>query len=173
MFEGCSSHSELSASLQLLTVKAEHNLCQQAYNKIVNFCRETWPPDNRMPPNYYRTKKMVERLGLNYEKIDCCVNGCMLFYNHDINEKICRFCKEERYTLKKSGRNKVKEVSRKRMWYFPIAPRLQRLYASSATTSNMRWDAENVPKKGVLIHPSDGEAWKHFDRTYPSYIVQF
>jgi len=68
LFEGCSSHSELSASLELLTIKAEHNLCQEAYNKIVKFCRRTWPPDNCMPPNYYRTKKMVERLGLNYEK---------------------------------------------------------------------------------------------------------
>jgi hypothetical protein len=36
LFEGCSSHSEFSALLELLTIKAEHNLCQEAYNKIVN-----------------------------------------------------------------------------------------------------------------------------------------
>ncbi|XP_045833662.1 uncharacterized protein LOC123924740 [Trifolium pratense] len=172
LFEGCTSHSELSASLQLLTIKAEHNISQEAFNKIVDFCKEALPSDNCMPPNYYRQKKMVERLSLNYEKIDCCVNGCMLFYNHDINEKSCRFCKEERYTLKKTSCNKVKEVARKRMWYLPLAPRLQRLNASPATSSNMRWHAENVPEDGVLIHPSDGEAWKHFDRTYPNFAAE-
>jgi hypothetical protein len=74
--------------------------------------------------------------------------------------------------LEENGRNRVKEVSRKRMWYLPIASRLQRLYASPGTTSNMRWHAENVQEEGVLIHPSDAEAWKHFDRTYPSFAEE-
>ena len=115
LFEGCTSHSELSASLQLLTIKAEHNLSQEAFNKIVQFCKETWPPDNRMPQNYYRTKKMVEKLGLSYEKIDCCVDGCMLFYNADIDAKKCKFCGEDRYILKRNSYGKVSEVSRNRM----------------------------------------------------------
>lgn len=172
LFEGCTTHSELSASLRLLTIKSEHNISQEAFNKIIQLCKETWPADNRMPPNYYRTKKMVKSLGLSYEKIDCCVKGCMLFYKADINEKVCRFCNEERYLLKKTSYNKVKEVSRKRMWYLPLAPRLQRLYASPATASNMRWHCENVREEGVLIHPSDGEAWKHFDRTYPNFAEE-
>nr|GFA78043.1 hypothetical protein [Tanacetum cinerariifolium] len=25
---------------------------------------------------------------------------------------------------------------------------------------------------GVLLHPSDGEAWKHFDRTHPSFVAK-
>lgn len=58
------------------------------------------------------------------------------------------------------------------MWYLPLASRLQILYVSPSTTSNMRWHAENVQEEGVLIHPSDGEAWKHFDRTYPNFVVE-
>lgn len=93
----------------------------------------------------------------------------MLFYNHDINEKVCRFCKEERYTFKKTSCNKVNEVSRKRMWYLPLSPRLQRLYTSPSTTNNMRRHSENVQEECVLIHPSDSETWKHFDRAHPNF----
>ncbi|XP_057417759.1 uncharacterized protein LOC130711967 [Lotus japonicus] len=142
LFEGCSSHSELSASLQLLTIKAEHNISQEAFNKIVQFCRETWPSDNRMPPNYYRTKKLVER------------------------------CGENRYILKKSSYGKVNEVARNRMWYLPLAPRLQRLYSSPATASHMRWHFDNVREEGVLVHPSDGEAWKDFDKTHKDFAKE-
>jgi hypothetical protein len=55
------------------------------------------------------------------------------------------------------------------MWYFPIIPRLQRLYSSTATATHMRWHHENRREDGVLCHPSHGEAWKHFNKTYPTF----
>ncbi|XP_060194944.1 uncharacterized protein LOC132624136 [Lycium barbarum] len=36
----------------------------------------------------------------------------------------------------------------------------------------MRWHSENRRTPGVLCHPSDGEAWKHFDRTYPDFASE-
>jgi len=48
------------------------------------------------------------------------------------------------------------------MFYLPIIPRLQRLFASMKTAGHMTWHHLNkIP--GVLRHPSDSEAWKHFD----------
>ena len=32
------------------------------------------------------------------------------------------------------------------------------------TASHMSWHRENRSSSGVLRHPSEGEAWKHFDR---------
>ena len=49
------------------------------------------------------------------------------------------------------------------MYYFPITPRLQRLYSSDVTTSHMRWHNEHEQTDGVMNHPSDAVAWKHFD----------
>jgi len=57
------------------------------------------------------------------------------------------------------------------MFYLPIIPRLQRLFASMETTSHMSWPRENRSSSGVLWHPSDGEAWKHFDRVHPDFVV--
>jgi hypothetical protein len=59
LYEGCTSHSELSALLQLLTIKAEHNISQEAFNKIVEFYREALPSDNCMPPNSIHSCKTV------------------------------------------------------------------------------------------------------------------
>jgi len=59
-----------------------------------------------------------------------------------------------------------KKIVVKKMWYFPIIPRLKRLYSSIPTTPHMRWHSENQRDPSILCHPSDGEAWKHFDRMH-------
>ena len=41
------------------------------------------PPNNPLPNNYYEAKKLVSKLGLESKKIDCFVNGCILFYDND------------------------------------------------------------------------------------------
>jgi len=35
----------------------------------------------------------------------------------------------------------------------------------------MRWHRESVKEPGCLSHPSDGEAWKHFDEKYPEFAM--
>ena len=37
----------------------------------------------------------------------------------------------------------------------------------------MRWHKEKRPnKEGVLMHPADGEAWKHFDEKFPIFAAE-
>ncbi|XP_019266462.1 PREDICTED: uncharacterized protein LOC109243903 [Nicotiana attenuata] len=65
-----------------------------------------------------------------------------------------------------------KKAAVKSMHYLPLIPRLKRLYASMSSAPHMRWHYENRRPPGVMCHPSDGEAWKHFDRTYPDYASE-
>ncbi|XP_058000739.1 uncharacterized protein LOC131178813 [Hevea brasiliensis] len=58
------------------------------------------------------------------------------------------------------------------MYYFPLTPRLQKLYASEATAAKMRWHAEHNIEDDVMCHLSDSEAWKHFNRTHPMFAVE-
>ncbi|WMV07895.1 hypothetical protein MTR67_001280 [Solanum verrucosum] len=58
------------------------------------------------------------------------------------------------------------------MHYLPLIPRLKRLYASNSSAPYMRWHRENRRPPGVMCHPSDGEAWKYFDRTYPDFAAE-
>lgn len=74
----------------------------------------------------------------------------------------------------KRSRGKRTEVPFKVLRYLPLTPRLQRLFMSNKTAKHMSWHKENHRPEGVLsvlTHPSDGEAWKHFDRVYPSFAA--
>ncbi|XP_060671815.1 uncharacterized protein LOC132803254 [Ziziphus jujuba] len=50
--------------------------------------------------------------------------------------------------------------------------RLQRSFTSRHTAIDMRWHKEKRPNtNGVLRHPADGEAWKHFDEQYSIFAM--
>lgn len=169
LYHGCESYSELSAAIQALSIKSDFNNSQNCFNKWVEFMGKALPNDNRMPKNYYRAKKSVEKLGLGCIKIHCCPNGCMIYYYpEDKNLRNCKICGENRYkSVTRNG--KIRDVPLKKMWYFPIIPRLQRLYSSMQTASQMRWHHDVTRDDGYLSHPADGEAWKHFDESYPEF----
>ena len=129
-----------------------------------------------LPKIYYDAKRLVSKLGLTAIRIDCCIQGCMLFYDNEYGKNDgalirCKFCDMPRYHDRNTRANTKELVPVKRMFYLPIIPRLQRLFASMETTSQMYWHHENRSSSGVLHHPSDGEAWKHFYRVQPDFVV--
>jgi len=95
----------------------------------------------------------------------------MLYYNDYESEMSCKFCGHLRFKPIKSGKEKFKQISYKKIWYLPLIPRLQRIYASTVTTASMRWHHESQRELGVLSHPSDGEIWKHFDQKYLNFFT--
>ena len=45
------------------------------------------------------------------------------------------------------------------------------MLALMKTASQMTWHYENRRSLGMLRHPSDGEAWKHFDRVLAEFVI--
>lgn len=169
LYEG-SSHSKLSMCVWLLSHKSNYLNPDDGMDDITKMLKAVTPFKDNLPMNYHAAKRLVMKLGLSVKKIDCCRNGCMLFYDNEfgINDgalEECKFCQSPRY-----GISKQKRVAVKSMFYLPIIPRLQRLFASMKTASQMTWHHSNgIP--GVMRHPSDGEAWKHFDRVHPDFAA--
>jgi len=60
------------------------------------------------------------------------------------------------YVIIKDQGKKIQIVV-KSMFYLPIIPRLQRMFASMQTTPHMTWHHKNQ-SQGKLRHPLDGEA---------------
>jgi hypothetical protein len=121
------------------------------------------PINDGLPRSYYEAKQLVSKLGLGVKRIDCCVNGCMLYYDNEfgINDGAlveCKFCQEPRYRAKRTSRASGKLVPRKAMFYLPIVSRLQRMFASIHTAKKMTWHYKNQNNTGELRHPVDGEA---------------
>lgn len=168
LWEGCDTHSELSMAVELLTIKSEGNMSQKGFDKLLKTMKKGMPKDNCLVPNFYYAKKLVSKLEMESKVIDCCINGCMLYYKDYEMAKECRFCHAPRYRVGKGG----KVLALKSMHYLPITPRLKRLYASENSARHMRWHYEHQQVEGVLEHPSDAEAWKHFDQKYPEFASE-
>jgi hypothetical protein len=88
-------------------------------------------------------RKVVHDLGLDYQKIDACVNDCVLFQKSDANLSKCPTCGESRCKVTNDEEASGKDSTKKRspckiLRYFPVIPRLQRLYMIESTSSLMQ-----------------------------------
>ncbi|XP_060178050.1 uncharacterized protein LOC132607983 [Lycium barbarum] len=167
LYDG-SPHSQLSIVVRLLCIKADWNVPQGAMDAVIGLIHELVDPNLEIPENYYKAKRLVSKLGLSSMRIDCCENGCMLFYKDDEGLESCKFCGRARFKRTRSR----KRVAVKAMHYLPFTPRLKRLHASNSSAPRMRWHNENRRSPGVMFHPSGGEVWKHFDTTYPDFAAE-
>ena len=106
-------------------------------------------------------------------KIHACPKDCMLFRGDRAMQETCHVCKSSRWKDgEKNGspaQPKRKKKPAKVLCYFPLIPRIQRLFATNKTSDDMQWHDEGRTKDGKLRHPADGEAWKDFDRRYPDF----
>ena len=173
LYDGCGNHSQLSVLTRMLSIKSDYNIPRACFDEIVKLMGEIVPsPSNKVPSSFYSAKKLASGLGLPYEKIHCCINGCKLYRGEYRDWDHCHFCEHPRWKPKFLSSRKKKDVPYAIMHYLPVTPRLQRLYASPATAEYMRWHKEHPQVLGELIHPSDAGAWKAFDNSHPSFSAE-
>ncbi|KAL6219803.1 hypothetical protein ACLB2K_007562 [Fragaria x ananassa] len=126
------------------------------------------PEGVQLPKSYYEAQKIMEDLGFTYMIIEACPNSCMLLKSDDISLNECSVCNASRWKegnggISNDGVEHVKPKAAKQTKYFPLKPRLQRLFMCSKTAKLMRWHAEERTDDEVFRHPADSFAWKDFD----------
>ncbi|XP_057773074.1 uncharacterized protein LOC130992454 [Salvia miltiorrhiza] len=170
LYAGCDTYSQLSWMTQFMSIKTESHMSERTYNQMSSMMKAALPEGNNCPEDFYSTKRNLRGLGLPVEKIDCCVNNCMLYWGETSELHTCMFCDQSRYkdSLRASGSRRKKQVPAKQMHYFPLTPRLQRLFASPATAEQMRWHATSTDD-GIMRHPADSPAWKHLNSVFPGF----
>ncbi|XVE92524.1 hypothetical protein REPUB_Repub01dG0104600 [Reevesia pubescens] len=171
LFDGCRKHSKLSFILDLFHKKCMNGWSNKSFQGLLNTLRETFPGGDKLPKSSYEVKKLIGELGLSYEKIHACPNNCMLFWKDNINDSMCSMCGASRWVDDGGDSNvglssktkKIKRKAKKVLRWFPLKPRLQRLFMCSKTASLMRWHFDKRIDDGDLRHPADARAWKEFD----------
>ncbi|XP_050222508.2 uncharacterized protein LOC126672598 [Mercurialis annua] len=171
IWPGNSRHSPLSASVEILDIKCRH---QGSISLIDDTCRllqELLPENNKMPKFFANIKKLVKGLGLPVEVIECCLHNCMIYWGEDEDLTHCKVCTFPRWkpVTKSNSAKRRANVPYKKMFYFPLTPRLQRLYASKATAKHMTWHAEHEMEDEKMCHPSDSPAWKRFSELHTDF----
>ncbi|XP_020249180.1 uncharacterized protein LOC109826563 [Asparagus officinalis] len=177
LYEG-SKCSKLSALVKLLHIKSLNRWSNKSFSMLLQFLNEELlPGESTLPNSYDEAKKLIRDLGLSYEKIDSCPFSCMLFWKNEEGLDTCQRCGASRWKLDKHGKEikrkaNGKKIPQKTLRYFPLKPRLQRLYMSSKTASDMRWHHERQVEDGVMRHPADSKAWKNFNELHESFAEE-
>ena len=176
LYEGARS-SKLSAVLNLLHIKTMGRWSNESFTMLLQYLKNELLPENvDIPNNFYEAKKCIRDLGLSYEKFDVCINDCMLFWKDDALLNECRICNTPRWKPaqynSESATDVGKRIPKKVFRYFPLTPRLQRLFMSSKTASHLTWHHDRVVNPGVISHPADGESWKAFDKEHNIFAAE-
>ncbi|KAK9268450.1 hypothetical protein L1049_000201 [Liquidambar formosana] len=136
LYPGCKKLTKLSFVVRLFQLKCLYGWSNKSVDGLLELFRLALPDDHVVPNSLYEAKKMIRDLGLDYEKIDACVNDCVLYRNAHATLEKCPICKEPRWMTSHEntdnesdettiGKKKKKKISRKILRYFPLAPRLQ------------------------------------------------
>jgi hypothetical protein len=135
LWDDCTNHSKLSVVAQVFTIKSDYRLSEAGYDRIVEWVRSILLKGNRLKENFYAAKSMMKLIGLRYQKISMCPNICMLYCLENVELTEYRTCEHSRYKPK-TGKGKTL-VAHKKLRYFPITHKLQRLFMLSKTTEHM------------------------------------
>ncbi|XP_021993424.1 uncharacterized protein LOC110890160 [Helianthus annuus] len=111
---------------------------------------------------------------LEVQRIHACPNDCMLYRNQFEKTHTCYICGEPRYKRKNDTGEYDDDVTKngpaaKVLWYFPIIPRLKRLFANPKESKLLRWHSDERKDDGKLRHVADSPQWRNFDYDYPDF----
>uniref|UniRef100_A0A0A9DH02 Uncharacterized protein n=1 Tax=Arundo donax TaxID=35708 RepID=A0A0A9DH02_ARUDO len=167
--------SQLDAITCLVAVKSQFSLSISCFDAFMSVFCTLLPNGHKLPSNLYEAKKLLSALNMPYEKIDVCPNNCMLFRKENADKNHCNKCGVSRYVEVDSGDGHKRQlpISRKILRYLPFLPRIQRLYMSKSSAKQMTWhEYGHRYNPNKMVHSSDAEAWKQFDRDFPEFAAE-
>ncbi|KAL8103976.1 hypothetical protein AgCh_028262 [Apium graveolens] len=176
LFPGCTNFSRLGFMIRLYYLKFVHRISDSAFEELLKLMKEVFS-EAHLPLSFNVAKNVIKDLGLHYEKIHACPNSCMLYWAENKDKDECHTCGVSRWVVqekKGSGVNNkpeklIHKVPTNVMRYFPLKPRLQRMFMCKEFSKIMTWHAVGRNKDGKLRHLADGEAWKMMDAKYPDF----
>ena len=111
-----------------------------AFGDLLDLLKEAFPYA-AIPTSFNEAKKTVRDLGLDYQKIHACPNDCMLFLDEHEEANDCHICGASRWKLNDTCADdnaNCFDILIKVLRYFPLIPRLQRLFMCEETATAMR-----------------------------------
>jgi len=114
--------------VKFYNLKVKNGWFDTSLNQLLKLEREKLHKENTLPYFAYVAKRLIKSLGLDYEMIHACQNDCILYRGKYKNKVECPACPKSRWKVD-AHFGKVREgVLRKVLRYFPMVPRLRRMY---------------------------------------------
>ena len=128
LYEGCDKYSKLSFLIKLYHIKCLCKISDKGMSMILELLANVFE-HAKIPHSFYEAKKIINKLGLHYTKIDAYTNDCTLYFGEEANRDFCKKCKTSRWKAKRkctigATSNKRKKIPAKVLRYFPLKSRL-------------------------------------------------
>jgi hypothetical protein len=173
LWKGCEL-SRPSFFVLLFHTNSVNKWSNKSMNDLLAILQLAIPNGQNLPGTFAEAQKIIAKLGLNYQKNHACPNNCQLYNKDKEHDDFCSKCGASRWkntpektALTKKERKKARP--NKVLRYFPLKPRLKRLFMHKDTAPTLRWHDEERTKDLALRHPADSEAWKSVDSRYPEW----
>ncbi|KAD6795050.1 hypothetical protein E3N88_05946 [Mikania micrantha] len=174
LYHGCENFSKLNAVLKLFNLKSNYGWSDKSFTDLLVILHDMLPDGNELPISTYQAKKLMCPMGLEVERMHACSNDCMLYRKEFEKEHKCVICGASRYKRKKETDDMDDDVTKngppnKILWYFPIIPRLKRLFSNENEAKLLRWHKDCRVNDGKLRHVADSPQWRNIDHKYPNF----
>jgi hypothetical protein len=123
---------------------------------------------NRLKKNLCAAKSKMKTSWSRIPEINMCPNFYMLYSLGNTDLIKCKTYGHARYKPW-TGKGRI-VVAYRKLRYFSITHRLQILFMSSKIVEYMTWYHSHDMVDEVVMHPSDGEAWKQFNRVHSKFF---
>lgn len=169
LYQGCPDFTKLSAIVKLLNLKGKYGASDKFFTELLGLIKKMLPAGNEMVEKTYQAKKIMRMMGSGYQKIHACSNNCILYWKANKELTVCPTCGISRWKVDNKTSKVYENIPAKVMWYFPIIPRLKRLFKLESISEDLRWHATRRVTDGVLRHPADSQAWRTIDEKFPKF----
>ena len=142
LYPGCKNFLKIFFLVHLFYIKYLNGWSGKSFTMLLQLLKDAFSDGTSLPTSCYEAKKLVKELDLGYEKIHSCPNDCMLYQREHADQESCHVCGSSRWVKPKENENEeldeldatqLKQKLAKVLRYFPLVPRLKRIYASSKT----------------------------------------
>jgi hypothetical protein len=155
LYEG-STLSMLCATLLIVNCCKTHGVSNTFMNELLMLLSMSiFPAGNCLPKTTYEASKILRKLGLAYNMIHACPNGCCLFKGDLEDLEQCPVCEHDRYRM--SGRSRVPSLI---LRHFPLIPQLQRMFSSKKLSKLNMWHHFHKSTDGKMRHTADSPQWQ-------------
>jgi len=127
LYPGCTEESRLSFIIKMLHIKVYNRITNSGFDAMLELLSTSFKNVTGLPKSYNEMKALLRKLGFGYVSIHVCKYDCALFWKDHEEDDHCLVCGFTRWKVNKEGK---KKVPHKVLRYFPIIPRLQRLFIS-------------------------------------------
>ena len=120
----------------------------------------------RVPKIEREATSILKSLGLSYNIIHACPNGCALFKGPSGKELSCPMCGAHIY-YKTSRSIKPRRI----LCHFPLIPRLRRMFDGPSLAKMLTWHKDECMEDGLMRCTADSPMWAHVNNTWPNFVV--